>query len=80
MKCPICQKEDTLEISFLYQYSKTYKITKKGLVSKKFKFTDNGTEEVAILTCENGCNVNDLDWDWSLDTRKFFIVNMITRR
>lgn len=73
MKCPICGNEDTLSICFLYQYSKIYPITKKGFVSKKYSKEDNGSEEVAVLVCDAGCNVNDLDWDWDWETRKFTI-------
>ena len=75
MKCPICGEEDTLELCFLYQYSKIYKITKKGLLSNKYRKEDNGAEEVAILVCKNNCNVNDLEWDWDFETRKFNIEN-----
>lgn len=80
MKCPICKKENTLTLCFLYQCGIEHKITKKGLLSKKYKRAEYGSEEVAILTCESGCNVNDLDWDWDWNTRKFFIENSPIRR
>lgn len=63
MKCPICGSENTLAVHYLYQYSHEHKICKNSKVSKKYKVNDNGSEEVGILTCENGCNVNDLMWD-----------------
>lgn len=73
MKCPICGEEDTLTISFLYQFSKDYKITKKGCLSKKYTIDNNHTMETSVLVCKNGCDVNDLDWDWDYETRKLTI-------
>lgn len=73
MKCPICEEENTLEVSFLYQYSKNYKITKNGRLSKKYSIDYGHPMEVSILICKNGCNVNDFDWDWDWETRKLTI-------
>lgn len=78
MKCPICGEEDTLIVSFLYQFSKDYKVTKKGCVSKKYTIDNNHSMETSILVCKNGCDVNDLDWDYDLKTRKLTIEK--TRR
>lgn len=78
MKCPICGEEDTLQVSFLNQYSRNYKINKNGCLSKKFTKSDDLSMEVSILICENGCDVNDYDWDWDLTTRKLTIEE--TRR
>lgn len=73
MKCPICGEEDALTISFLYQFSKDYKITKKGCLSKKYTIDNNHSMETSVLVCKNGCDVNDLDWDWDYKTRKLTI-------
>lgn len=78
MKCPICGNEGSLSVCFLYQSSRVYPITKKGCLSKRYTVEDNGSEEVAVLVCDAGCNVNDLDWDWDYETRKL-IINEITR-
>lgn len=67
MKCPICGEENTLIVNYLFQYSMEHKIRKDGKVSKKYKVVDNGSEETGVLTCENGCNVNDLDWGIEMD-------------
>lgn len=67
MKCPICKEENTLTVHYLYQYSHEYKIRKDGKISKKYRVNDNGPEEIGILVCENGCNVNNLVWDIELD-------------
>ena len=80
MKCPECGEENTLSIQFLYQTSKIYPITKKGCLSKKYRVEDNGTEEVAILCCENGCNVNEnYEWNWDYETRKLTIEESIRK-
>ena len=73
MKCPICGEEDTLEVCFLYQYSKNFKITKNGCLSKKYTIDSGHSMEASVLVCKNGCNVNDFDWDWDLVTRKLTI-------
>lgn len=48
-KCPACG--GTLEVSSLHQYSHNYKITKKGRLSKRYAYRDNGSEEVAVASC-----------------------------
>lgn len=45
--CPYCGGE--LEISFYYTFSRDYKITKEGVLSKKFKQSEPGP-----LHCETG--------------------------
>ena len=67
MKCPICGEENTLSVCYLYQYSMEHKNRKDCKVSKKYKINDNGSEEVGVLVCENGCNVNDLVWEIEID-------------
>lgn len=66
MKCPECGEENTLSIQCLYQISRIYPITKKGCMSKKYRIEDIGTEEVEILCCDNGCNVNE-NYTWVID-------------
>ena len=73
MKCPICGEDNTLGLSCLYQYSKDYKITKNGCLSKKYTKDCGNPMEVEILTCKNGCEVNDLDWSLDYKTRKLTI-------
>lgn len=73
MKCPICGEENTLSVCFLKQYSHNYKITKKGILSKKYTVEDAGSIEVSVLVCKNGCNVNDLDWELDRFTDKLII-------
>lgn len=63
MICPICKKENTLTLCYLYQYSHNYRILKNGKVSKKYTVEDSGGgEEKSVLTCSNGCLINNLYW------------------
>ena len=70
-KCPVCGGE--IEVSFLYQYSLNYTITKKGRLSKRYTRRDNGSEEVGIASClscgeywnadEFTLDIDDSFWD-----------------
>jgi len=61
-KCPLCGGQ--IEISYLCQYSHTYKLTKSGRISKRYTTVDNGAMEVAVAGCCCGAN-----WD----NEEFFI-------
>lgn len=63
MKCPICNKENSLSICYLYQYSHRYKILKNGRMSKKYIKENEGSTEHAILVCSNGCDVDKFVWE-----------------
>lgn len=70
MECPICGCENTLFVSYLYQFSHKHKINKNGQISHKYTKDFEGPMEIAILCCENGCDVNEmLDWDISEDNK-----------
>ena len=49
--CPKCG--GTIIVSFLYQTSHDYKLTKKGKLSKTFTRSAEGTMDVAIAACES---------------------------
>ena len=55
-KCPLCGGE--IEISYLYQYSHDYKLTKSGRISKRYTTRDCGSMEVSIAGCKCGANWN----------------------
>ena len=71
-ECPICGGK--IEVSFLYQYSHNYAITKKGRLSKRYTRRDNGPEEVAVASClscseywnadEFAIDADDSFWDF----------------
>lgn len=70
MECPICGCENTLFVSYLYQYSHNCKINKDGSISRKYTIDYQGPMEIAMLCCENGCKVNErLDWDISKNNK-----------
>ena len=48
--CPKCG--GTIIVSYLYQTSHDYKLTKKGKLSKTFTRSDEGPMDVAIASCE----------------------------
>lgn len=48
--CPKCG--GTIIVSYLYQTSHDYKLTKKGKLSKTFTRSDEGPMDVAIACCE----------------------------
>lgn len=56
-KCPICGGE--IELSEFYTYSRDFKITKKGILSKKSKKSDAGPIDCMNAYC-NGCQTT---WD-----------------
>ena len=45
-KCPLCGGE--IEVSDLYQYARTFKITKSGKISKRYTVRDCGSMEATI--------------------------------
>ena len=49
--CPKCG--GAIIVSFLYQISHDYRLTKKGTLSKKFTKTDENSMEVAVARCED---------------------------
>lgn len=49
--CPKCG--GTIIVSFLYQTSHDYKLTKKGKLSKSFTRSGEGSMEAAIASCES---------------------------
>lgn len=49
--CPLCGGE--IVVSWLYQYSHDYTITKRGILSKRYTRHDIGPEEVSIAWCKN---------------------------
>lgn len=70
MKCPMCGYDDTLYVSFLYQYSKNHKINKNGRISRKYKKQDEGYMDCGILCCENGCEINEkINWDIDINDK-----------
>lgn len=68
-KCPLCGGE--IGISYLYQYSHDYKITKSGRVSKNYKTRDCGPMEVGVAFCD--CGANWGDGDFQIDENDHFI-------
>ena len=68
-KCPLCGGE--IEISFLFQYSHTYKLTKSGRISKRYAHKDNGSMEVAVAGCRCGANWGEDDFD--IDENGYFV-------
>lgn len=51
-KCPLCGGQ--IEVSDLYQYSRNYKVTKRGRLSKKYTVRDCGSMEASIAGCDCG--------------------------
>ncbi len=62
MKCPKCGKENTLIVSELSQNSRDYKVLSNGKISKKYTIQRDIWMDVNILTCTNGCNLEDVSW------------------
>lgn len=73
MKCPECECEDTLFVSYLYQYSRNHKITKDGKLSKNYKNGEEGPMDCAMLCCTNGCEINE-SVDWYIDEDNNLII------
>lgn len=67
--CPKCG--GTIIVSFLYQTSHDYKLTKKGKLSKQFTKSDEASMEVEIARCE-GCNANWGADDFFIESDKTF--------
>lgn len=61
--CPKCG--GTIIVSFLYQTSHDYRVTKKGKLSKTFTRPGEGPMEVAIAACE--------DWPARWEDGDFYI-------
>lgn len=55
--CPKCG--GVIVVSYLYQTSHDYEITRKGKLSKRFTRQDEGSLEVAVA----GCRDCDAYWD-----------------
>lgn len=53
-KCPLCGGE--IEISYLYQYSHDYKLTKSGRISQKYTTRDCGPLDACVAGCRCGAN------------------------
>ena len=66
-KCPLCV--GSIEISYLYQYSHDYKLTKSGRISKRYTTHDCGSMEVAVAMCECGANWNADEFEVTNDGR-----------
>lgn len=62
--CPKCG--GTIIVSFLYQTSHDYRLTKKGKLSKTFTRSGEGPMEVAIAACES-CPARWEDGDFSIE-------------
>ena len=60
-KCPLCGGE--IEVSDLYQYARTFKLTKSGKISKRYTVRDCGSMEATIAGCECGAywEIGDFD-------------------
>ena len=60
-KCPLCGGQ--IEVSDLYQYSRNFKVTKSGRLSKKYIVRDCGPMEASIAGCDCGAywEVGDFD-------------------
>ncbi len=68
-KRPLCGGE--IEISDLYQYSHTHKLTKSGRVSRRYYIIDGGSMETTFAGCSCGAN-----WgvgEFSIDENGYFI-------
>lgn len=68
-KCPLCG--GGIEISYLYQYSHDYKLTKSGRISKKYTTNDCGPMEVGIAMCK--CGANWGNGEFLIDEDGYFI-------
>lgn len=66
MRCPICEKENVLSVCELTQNSRIYKIKPDGTRNKRPSSVQKELymDEGYILVCENGCEVNDLAWEF----------------
>ena len=62
--CPICHQKNTLSVIVLTQNSREYKILPDGTKAKRACSVqeDLYMDEGYILTCKNGCDVNDFAW------------------
>lgn len=65
MKCPQCNAEGTLTISFMYQISHDYKIKRDGTLPKKYKISGEHTLEWSCINCSNcGMCATDVNGDY----------------
>lgn len=53
MKCPKCNAEGTLTISFVYQITHDYKIKRDGTLPKKYTKSKENTLEWSCIECSN---------------------------
>lgn len=68
--CPKCG--GTIIVSFLYQTSHDYKLTKKGKLRKSFTRSGEGPMDVAIASCES-CPARWESGDFSIDADGTFL-------
>ena len=68
-KCPLCGGE--IQISYLYQYSHDYRLTKSGHISKKYTKRNCDSMDAAIAGCE--CGANWEDGEFRIDENGNFI-------
>lgn len=69
-KCPKCGGK--IEVSYLYQYSHEYKMTKSGRLSKRYVKRDCGSMEVAVAGCHT-CGANWGDGEFIIDEDGYFV-------
>lgn len=72
--CPKCGGR--IVVSFLYQLSYDYTITKRGKLSKRYKVTTPGPMEVAIAACEHAPDRCRVIWeadDFVIDENERFV-------
>lgn len=68
--CPLCGHK--IVVSDLFQYSRDYKVTKAGKLSKRYTVNDCGSMEVSVAGCENPeCDANWGDGDFLVEDGKF---------
>lgn len=73
--CPKCG--GTIEVSFLWQFSHDYTITKRGKLSKRYTIGREGPMEVSIANClscdvrweadEFALDADDTFWDYKYE-------------
>lgn len=69
--CPLCGEK--IEVMDLYQYSRTYKITKSGRISKRYSCVDGGSMEVSTAVCSSGCGAYWDAGDFEIDSDGRFV-------
>ena len=69
-KCPRCGGK--IEVSYLYQYSHDYKLTKSGKLSKRYTKRDCGPMEVAVVGCRS-CGADWGEEEFEIDREGYFV-------